>query len=455
MWSYMEKHHTLIRLLCISVSLCVALCIPIQAIAQSSPSTSLCRQTGIVFEFFNGVQTTRAQAGFVRDEFKRLHGTTTPTGDIIQYEVFYNYSNGFEDFVETFGQRLQEQEGLLVDRYELFFEALTGGSSWWDRITGSVDAAFGILNGFVDWYETSVFQQITSRFEEPPTAENFAEQIPRIDTHMLEGKRLLFVAHSQGNLFVNSVYDHVRSTYADESVKVVHIAPASPMLKGKHILADKDLVINVLLRIDGSVPPITDIIPGYRDRPHGINGKGDFLGHGILEIYINQALGISQRVKNYINEALTTLVAPRAEATSGFFTATLSWDGSGDVDLHTFEPGGAHVYYALPQGVSGKLDHDNTVGFGPGINVGPEHYYASCDENTLRGGTYQIAIANFARAEGRTATVQIASWRDGVLATRSVTLGDATRDTPSFYAFRVTLLKDSPTGRYLIFVEEE
>lgn len=94
---------------------------------QATPETTLCRDTGITLAFFNGVQTTKVQAEVAKQELKRIHGDESAHGEQIKYEVMYNYSNGFEDFVETFEQRLQEQEGLLEGRFELFFEALQGG----------------------------------------------------------------------------------------------------------------------------------------------------------------------------------------------------------------------------------------------------------------------------------------------------------------------------------------
>ena len=124
---------------------------------------------------------------------------------------------------------------------------------------------------------------------------------------------VVLVGHSQGNLFVNPAYKYALTKTTASSVKVVHVAPASPTLSGSHTLADLDLVINGL-RIFGSVVSITDFIPGYLLRPAGVNGKKDQLGHGLLEIYINQALAVSNRVKTHINTALNDLVAPTTTA---------------------------------------------------------------------------------------------------------------------------------------------
>jgi hypothetical protein len=87
-------------------------CWPGQAQAES---TNLCSDPGVVFAFMNGVQTTYEEAIKSKAEFQRLFGDTSPAGDPINYEVLYNYSNGFEDFVETFEQRLHEPRSNTAD----------------------------------------------------------------------------------------------------------------------------------------------------------------------------------------------------------------------------------------------------------------------------------------------------------------------------------------------------
>jgi hypothetical protein len=401
----------------------------------------LCQTRGVALVFFNGVQTTPDQADSALAELRSIHGVTSPTGDPIRYEKLYNYSNGFEDFVETFEQRLLEQGGLLEGRFELFFEALNGDGPWWSRIVGTVASTANILSGFADWYKAVAIQRLTALFNSPPTAVNYLEHRARIETLIFEGKKLLLVAHSQGNLFVNPAFDYARTKVSASSVKVVHIAPASPRLTGSHTLADLDLVINGL-RVAGTVASVTDLIPGYLLRPAGANGKKDPLGHGLLEIYLNQTLEISTRVKSHIIDGLSTLVAPAAAATSGFFSATLTWNGTGDVDLHTFEPNGTQVYYVRSAGSAGFLDVDNTSA------NGPEHYYATCSSATLLTGAYRFAVANYSRADGRTATLQVASWSDGVLGTKQVVLGAASGNTPGATLFTVNVTRNPVTGSY-------
>ncbi len=124
--------------------LCVLLTFPLLNLQQAANSQtytdSACKPTGVLFGFFNGVQTTKPQAEYALKELKTIHGQTNAVGEKISYEVFYNYSNGFEDFVETFDQRLKEQDGLLQGRFELFFGAVHGGGYWLSDLTGAVAA---------------------------------------------------------------------------------------------------------------------------------------------------------------------------------------------------------------------------------------------------------------------------------------------------------------------------
>lgn len=179
-------------------------------------------------------------------------------------------------------------------------------------------------------------------------------------------------------------------------------------------------------------------------RPAGFNNKKDALGHGLLEIYLNQSIETGPRVKQHINDALASLQSPPIQAQTGFFSATLTWDGYGDVDLHVVEPDSTHVYFNRPIGRAGYLDVDNIIA------DGPEHYYAACSASSLKEGVYQVGVANYSRAVGRTAVVQIASWVDGTLGTRKVTLGESTGEVPSQLLFNVVVKKNPVTGQFSV-----
>lgn len=250
----------------------LCLLILLQSAPLHAQTNSLCVQEGTVLAFFNGVLTTERNAQDLLNYLQSIHGDKSKNGEGIRYELMYNYTNGLDDFVETFDQRMKEQDGILFNRFELFLEALSGGGSWWSNIINAVSGASTLLDELKNDIQASMTANLIAMLGNPPTALNYQEQRLRLDNFILEGKKLLLIAHSQGNLFVNPAYDYVAAKLPVNAVKVVHIAPASPTVRGAHVLADLDLVINGLRLAGGNVQPITDTMPGYLLRPPGANG---------------------------------------------------------------------------------------------------------------------------------------------------------------------------------------
>lgn len=412
--------------------------------AEIAPENNICTTGSTVIAYFNGVLTNSRQADNNKRRMVEVFGKEAPDGTKIQYELMYNQTNGFEDFVETFEQRFKEQKEV-AERYELFFQVVRDTGNWWDKLKLHFVEPVINIDNWIQRLQAGFVRNLTTLLGNPPTIHDYKEHQSRIDNWVLEGKKLLFIPHSQGNLFANAAYDYVMPKLSLDNLKIVHIAPASPSVHGRYVLADQDLVINVGLRMAGSVPPSTHDIPVFK--PLGNNHGRDFMGHGLLETYLNPAFTPYNSIKNHVNTALKELKAPPTQASTGFFTATLTWDGSGDVDMHAFEPTGSHVYYQNKQGNSGYLDVDNTQ------SNGPEHYYASCDKTKLAVGTYDIKLANYYGAEGRNATLQIASSENGVLATKSVIMGAETRNNPVYSMFSVKVVQNPETLKYSVKLE--
>lgn len=398
-------------------ALALTLAIPFPARAQAS-ATDLCAPSGYVLGFFNGVWNTHAQAVAGREMLARVVGPKYKN-ETIEPELFYNTSGtepsrrwvtGWEDIAEVFNQRSNELDGILGSRWELFWETLGGDQSLWDTLSSSISNGSALRTALINAIQGKAAAILTGLATAPPTAGDYITHETRIKALATERKKLLFVAHSQGNLFVNHAYQVALTQVTAANAKVVHIAPASPTLNGTHTLVDIDVVINGLRSAPGSVvPPVTTNIPLAL-------GK-DWSGHKLVETYLDSSRAAYGAVRDQMIAALDGLETPTSGGNSGFFTVTLTWDGPGDVDLHTFEPNGMHVFYSAKAGTAGYLDVDNTVA------NGPEHYYASCDASKLLPGTYRIGINNYARAAGRSATVQIASAATGELLTKTLDVG--------------------------------
>lgn len=77
----------------------------------------------IVFGFFNGVKTTNddAKKALRLIQTKFLDSYISAKGEQIEYALFYNKTEGFSDFAETFGQREAEHLKIVKDKYEYFW----------------------------------------------------------------------------------------------------------------------------------------------------------------------------------------------------------------------------------------------------------------------------------------------------------------------------------------------
>ncbi|CAM3867753.1 uncharacterized protein YfaP (DUF2135 family) [Kerstersia gyiorum] len=389
------------------------------ALAQQEPA-SLCETSGYVLGFFNGVWNDPTEAAHGMERLMLLAGDSHD-GERVTSELFYNTSGkladrpdvtSLEDVAEVFIQRSEEIDGVFAQRWEYFWSTLSGAgeSSLWERLKDSHQAFGDAYQAWRDTVKAKMVSLLAGMASTPPTEADYIRHNARIQGLVTERKKLLLVAHSQGNLFVNKAYDEaVRVSGSTASAKVVHIATAAPTLNGEYTTVDIDLVIGGLRAVAGNTPAANLNIPF---------SKVDASGHKLIETYLDGTRAARGQVQAQMQKALGELQTPTTVGETGFFTVTLTWDGEGDVDLHTFEPQGAHVYYASRPGQSGYLDTDNVIAYGP------EHYYASCDANVLQAGVYQIGINNYARAAGRTATVQLSSAKDGELLTRRLPVGE-------------------------------
>ena len=228
----------------------------------------------------------------------------------VVYDLFYNQtgsangSNVSQDLAEVFEQRSGELDGVLANRWKSFWDILAGRHSSPRSLTGQllsqlldsrraladlVDATFNAMLGHV---VANASQMLST----PPTAADLASQLAKLRGFADDDFTVLLVAHSQGNLFVNAAVDGLRAAKPGVQARVVHIAPASPTLRGPHLLADIDLVINGLrLQGNNSVPPVNINLPF---------SAGDASGHALVGTYLDQFRPALERVKSMIQTAL-------------------------------------------------------------------------------------------------------------------------------------------------------
>ncbi len=263
--------------------------------------------------FFNGVWNTEKDA---RDGLKALKTITDQlkNNKPVEYQLFYNQTGCgtaggtcLQDVAEVFMQRDQELDGVFSQRFQYFWEMLSGNYTAPTSLTGSLLARLGqpalALAQLLDDTFNLMLSKITSRFSgllsNPPTAADTSAHVAKLQTYADDDYSMVLIAHSQGNLFMNSAYDQLVRTRPKVLAKVVHIAPASLTLRGEHALADIDLVINGL-RFFGvsSIALVNLTLP---------TSKIDASGHTLVNTYLDATRGGLAKTKAMIKTALDGL----------------------------------------------------------------------------------------------------------------------------------------------------
>ncbi|RYH31303.1 MAG: hypothetical protein EON54_21355, partial [Alcaligenaceae bacterium] len=168
------------------------------------------------------------QAG---DGLDALKGVVGPAhGDIrIRYETFYNQSgqstgnSDAQDFAETFIQLSNELDGVLANRWEHYWELLSGShradGSLTRRLLDGLREGGSTLSDLIDAAFNSMFANfikgLSQMLSNPPTAADTAAHLAKLQALADEGNDFVLVGHSQGNMFVNVAHDGLRDTRPD------------------------------------------------------------------------------------------------------------------------------------------------------------------------------------------------------------------------------------------------
>jgi hypothetical protein len=338
---------------------------------------SICEQPETIVYFGNGINTIRKQALDNSEviEKRLIASLPEPEYQLLQFDVAYNDTGGiFIDLLEASIQDLQ-----------------TDYSRFW-RILGGIEI-------MPDWFAV-IMNEIAASVDKVAlvTTDSLADQVNDYKTKINEGKKILLVAHSQGNFFANQAYGILNST-AKPSFGIVSVANPDSFVadEGSHTTLEEDDVIEYVkwVRIlAGLSAPMT---PNLTNSPIELP---DERGHSFINAYMIEGSNSDQKITSDMTSVLGSLVAPRQIVEPGVITVSLTWGAEPDMDLHVYEPNGSHVFWYTPEGFSGFLDKDDVNSWGP------EHYTVdTCD--TLETGSYRVALDYYEGNNPEVAIVQV------------------------------------------------
>ncbi len=285
---------------------------------NTSFAANNCIVEGYTLAFINGVNTKNTDAVKGLRMIKSLTGMTSYNGEKIKYELLYNYSgiensaiDLLEDFVETFDQRTNQIGEMGVIKWVAFWDLMSGKTNTpvIERLILLFPEMFDLVN---NWIAITVNNKVRVFLKElwnwfgvgkANTSEVRKKFSLQVDTWTWQGKKIVYIAHSQGNLWATEMdqYTTSKKGYGEGNTDIIHIAPATPLLKGDYILSDNDFVIKGLnLTGTSSEPDANFEIP--------FNSL-DKLGHGLETTYLADS-GSRQKIKNMIINSLSSVSKP-------------------------------------------------------------------------------------------------------------------------------------------------
>ncbi len=242
-----------------------------------------CQPEVVVF-FGNGVWNDAEDADesrrFLQDVLE-IHISGTNLDGTITYKLAYNPSNGYlEDLLETFEQDLQTN-------YSLFWNYLAEWDTMPDflqdriiEIANEVDAAVVSANPSVQ------------------------EHIALYNQYLSEGKMVVLVAHSQGNLYGNIAYLGIDQHYIDGFGMVSVANPDSSVAgRGPYTTIHEDIIIGSIL---SALPPNLDNFFGP------LNWGDVWGGHSFIKSYMASGYKAETKILNDVVSMINELGAKNA-----------------------------------------------------------------------------------------------------------------------------------------------
>jgi hypothetical protein len=289
--------HKIFRQACCLVAIVVLVWAPSAAFADPTPAPCI---LGYTVGFFNGVWNTELDAmdgmNALKGAVREATGNSDDTynKEDVGYQLFYNHTGStgntgnavqekLQDVAEVFQQRAAELDAsgnLGTDSFFLFWEAINPYGQFQAAVTGNNAAFSAAWDKFRNDAVAAAASTLAAQFATVPTAADYATQQTELTAEATAGRKMLLVAHSQGNLFVNVAYDFIQPQVGSTRVKAVHVAPASPTIRGQYILSTNDAVINAL-RLDGG---------GSSVQPNNITialSQADLSGHTLAATYLD------------------------------------------------------------------------------------------------------------------------------------------------------------------------
>lgn len=267
------------------------------------------------------------------------------------------------------------------------------------RLKASTTEFVKMINGiipFPDSYSEVMDGFISDAYVRELNDHNLQEHLIMYKNLLDLGRKIVVVAHSQGNLYANAAYDSLFSVpnapYKENknAFRIVSVGTPANRIAGNQAEECGSSGCYTTFVNDCIMNKVNFVLPDTLDPYLEVSSRDvpdDTCYHGFVGAYLK--LESSRNIiLDQINWQYFYLDDIERKVLDGPITATLSWEGNADLDLHVYERDyRSHVYSMYPTGSVGILDiYDDDA-------EGMEHYYAEC--KNIKEGLYEFAVGYY------------------------------------------------------------
>mmetsp|Transcript_3134 Transcript_3134/g.4337 ORF Transcript_3134/g.4337 Transcript_3134/m.4337 type:complete len:1100 (-) Transcript_3134:1222-4521(-) len=381
-----------------------------------------CFDSDIDVFFINGILNSKVEAAASANKLQTVVNEVLADKFDIKSTVYsiYNPSEGpVVDLLECVDLVAQQAFNIGPGNVFRFLAALAM------LVAAPEVSVFAAMEAIYPFWIRTVTKWVTDH-NQANNEQIIADAKSKIDESISKGRKVFLVAHSQGNLYMNTIYQALdqEDRYYVKLLSVATPAPyvGLPGVNYPYVSRKDDKVVVLTI---GDLPP-SPVVPSHTDGKFGISLFG--LNHGFDDMYLGDA-AVGALVRSYILAQVTLMLAPYDEGphnkVRGSVIASVTgypkikypqsaWDI--DIDLHVYEPTGSHIYYKNQYGgnTDGSLGYLNADVNGYAYTeLGVDYYYiekysicakyncptgagADCRSKVPNTGTYYIAVNYFA-----------------------------------------------------------
>jgi len=322
-----------------------------------------CFDTDVDVYFINGILNNEAEAAASAAKLQQVMDGVLAGKFDINCNVYniYNPTEGpVVDLLECIDLVAQQAFNIGPGKLFRFLAALA-------MIVAAPEVAlFTALDALYPFWIQTVTKWVNDH-NAVNNAQIIADAKSKIDDSISKGKKVFLVAHSQGNLYMNTIYQalDVEDRFYVSLLSVASPAPyvGLPGVTYPYVSRSDDIVVRVTV---GNLPP-SPVVPSHTEGKLGKFG----INHDFVTMYLGD-VAVGAVVRSYILAQVTLLLAPYDEGPYNKVRGSVVVEVTGypkinypqsardiDIDLHIYQSTGAHLFYGNQYG--SKLD--GSVGF--------------------------------------------------------------------------------------------